>query len=346
MEKTLKVGLIGCGGMGMTHCNAIRMLKENGMNIEMTAIADCRKPNLDGAAAHFPNARTYEYGMDLINNEELDIVHICLPSYLHTEHTVAALEKNMNVFVEKPVCLTEDEVKALKEAQAKTGKKVMVGQVLRSWNEFLFLKDAYDTQKYGKLRSIIMQRVGGNPVWGFEQWFQDEKRSGSVVLDLHVHDLDFLRYMLGEPDSFDVKASEFSSGMVNHIVTSYEFGNVFAVAEALWDITTTLQFHGSYRASFEKATLVFDSINTPSLTVYKPGEEPEDITFDNVSDRDSGAGINVSNMGPYDAEISYFYDCIINDKPIDRAPLSEGVASVELAIKEWKAAKEYIAAHK
>ena len=81
------------------------------------------------AASYFPNARTYEYGMDLIKNEELDIVHICLPSYMHAEHAIAALEKGMNVFVEKPVCLTEEDCQALLDAEKRSGKKVMVGQV-------------------------------------------------------------------------------------------------------------------------------------------------------------------------------------------------------------------------
>lgn len=56
---------------------------------------------------------------------------------------------------------------------------------------------------------MVMQRISGDVRWGFENWFQDEKKSGSVVLDLHVHDLDFIRYMLGEPKSMDVKATEF-----------------------------------------------------------------------------------------------------------------------------------------
>lgn len=95
--------------------------------------------------------------------------------------------------------------------------------------------------------------------WGFENWFQDERKSGSVVLDLHVHDLDFIRYMLGEPKSMDVKATEFPSGMVNQIVASYEYDDTFVTAEGIWDISPSLKFHATYRACFEKATLVFDS---------------------------------------------------------------------------------------
>src|SRR5699024_371217 len=111
----------------------------------VVALADCRKEFLDKAAGYFPEARTYTYGMDLIAGEQLDIVHICLPSYLHADYAVAAMEKGMNVLVEKPVCLTKEDCEKLLEAEKRTGVKVMVGQVVRSFDEYRYLKDAYDT---------------------------------------------------------------------------------------------------------------------------------------------------------------------------------------------------------
>lgn len=226
----MRIGVIGCGGMGTTHYLSLKVLSEKEDDVEVVALSDCRKEFLDKAASYFPEAATYEYGMELIEKEQLDIVHICLPSYLHAEHAVKALEKGMNVLVEKPVCLTEEDCQMLLEAEKRSGKKVMVGQVVRSFEEYKYLKEAYDTEKFGKLKSITMERISGDVKWGFEDWFHNEEKSGSVVLDLHVHDLDFLRYMLGEPDSFQVKASRFESGMINHIITEYEFGDVFATA--------------------------------------------------------------------------------------------------------------------
>jgi predicted dehydrogenase len=341
----MKVGVIGCGGMGTTHYLSLKALSAQ-MDLEVVALADCRQEFLDKAAAQFENVRTYTYGMDLIENEQLDIVHICLPSYLHVSHAVAAMEKGMNVFVEKPVCLTREDAKKILDAERRTGVKAMVGQVVRSFEEYKYLKDVYDTGKYGKLKSIVMQRISGDVKWGFEDWFHDEQRSGSVVLDLHVHDLDFLRYMLGDPDKFDVKAAAFDSGMINQIITTYEFGNVFAAVEGVWDESHALSFEASFRACFEEGTLVFKGAHTPSLTVYKkdgtietPELKPE---YDVNSD---AAGINISNLGPYYTEIKYFAECVRDNKPIEIAPISEGVKSVEFAIEEWEAAKKYVADH-
>lgn len=52
----------------------------------------------------------------------------------------------------------------------------MVGQVVRAFDEYRYLKEVYDNKTLGKLKSIVMQRVSGNVRWGFEGWFHDEKR--------------------------------------------------------------------------------------------------------------------------------------------------------------------------
>ncbi len=342
----MKIGIVGCGGMGTTHYLSLKALAEK-EDVKVTAIADCRKEFLDKAAAYFPEAATYEYGMDLIEKEELDAVHICLPSYLHTDHAVAAMERGMDVLIEKPVCLTREDGSRLLEAQKRTGKKVLVGQVVRFTEEYQYLKEVYDSGKYGKLNSIVMNRIAGDVNWGFEDWFHDETKSGSVVLDLHVHDVDFLRYLLGEPDTFSVKATAFESGMVNQIVTTYDFGDTFAEAEGCWNVSTAVEFCASYRAGFEEALVDYNGSRTPSLIVYKKDgtkEVPELVKgYEAQSD---AAGINISNLGPYYNEIRYFVECVKDGRQIETAPLEEGVKSAELALREWEAAKEYIAGKK
>lgn len=102
----------------------------------------------------------------------------------------------------------------------------------------------------------------------------------------------------------------------------------------------------AFRAHFEDATIEFNGAQSPSLTVYKKDgtvETPElKAEYEGESDV---AGINVSNLGPYYTEIKYFQECVREDKPVEVAPLIEGARSVQLGIKEWNAAKEYVNAH-
>lgn len=339
----IKIGLIGCGGMGTTHNLSLKALAQR-KDIEVAALADCRDEFLERAAAHWPNARRYTRGMELLRHEQLDVADICLPSHEHTGHAVAAMEKGMHVFIEKPVCLTREEGQLLLDTQQKTGREVMVGQVLRSAEEYLYLKDVYEKNAFGALKSIVMQRIGGDVPWGYEDWFHDEAKSGSVVLDLHVHDLDFLRYMLGEPDDFTCRATAFESGMINQIITCYQFGRVFATAEGIWNVSQSVPFEASYRACFEQAAVVWQSRAEHPLTVYhRDGTISHPQLRAEYAVQDHSAGINISNLGPYYAELLYFVECLEQNAPVTRAPLCEAVKSVRLALRERAAAKKYLA---
>lgn len=338
----MKVGLIGCGGMGKTHNLSLKALSGS-VDIEVTALADLREEFLAKAAEHWPKARLYKTGMELLEKEDLDSVHICLPSHLHTGHAVAAMDRGIHVFVEKPVCLTKQEGDRLLEAKEKNKVQVMVGQVVRFFDEYRYLKECYDTARFGELKSINMQRISGDAGWGYEDWFHKEEESGSVVLDLHVHDVDFLRYMLGEPDSFDVRATAFEGGMINQIFTTYEFGKVFAVTEGVWDVSQGLPFEANFRACFEEASVVFRGREPKSLAVYKNDGKVEYPVFLREYDvHDDSMGINVSNLGPYYTEIKYFIQCIQDGKEAQEAPLEEGILSVKQAIEEWERAKIYV----
>ncbi len=335
----MKVGVIGVGGMGSTHNSALKALSEI-MDIEVTAIADARPEFLDRGLKLWPNAKGYALGMDLIENEELDCVHICLPSYLHADHAVAAMERGMNVLVEKPACLTVEECQRLEETQKRTGVKVMVGQVVRFFPEYQYLKEVYESGRYGKLKSVMMRRLSGKVTWGFEDWFLKEEKSGSVIMDLHIHDVDFLRYLLGEPESVTVYDTEYESGMVNHVVTAFQYPGVFAMAEGLWDVSAALPFEPEYRAYFEEASITFNSKADPKVVVYKSDGTTEipEIKEDEHLKRDQ-SNINISTLGPYYTEIQYFYDCLKDGKEPKLAILAEGLQSVKLGIEEWNQVK-------
>jgi len=341
----MKVGIIGCGGMGTVHNLSLKALSEK-YDIEVTAIADCRQEYLDKAALPWTNVQKYTWGVDLIKDANVDAVHICLPSYLHADHAIAAMEKGIHTFIEKPVCLSREDCIRLLEAEKRTGVKVIVGQVIRFFDEYQYLRDIYSKKTYGKLKSIVMHRLSGDTTWGQDDWFHDSKKSGSVIMDLHVHDVDFLRYMMGEPDSFTVNTTSFESGMPNQVITNYKFGNVFAIVEGTWDVSSKMPFEAYFRACFDEGTVVFSSLHEPNLVVYhKDGSVilPELKKEHNISD--DSAGINISALGPYYIEIKYFMECILNNKPVEIAPLSEGINSVRLALDELEQCERNALSH-
>lgn len=334
----MRVGIIGCGGMGVTHMLSVKALAA-GYNLEVAAIADVRETAREKALTIWPEALVLKEGMELLENVPVDLVLICLPSYLHTKYAVKAMEKGIHVFLEKPVCLKEEDCRLLLKTQEETGARVLIGQVVRMMEEYRYLKELITSNACGKLQALTMWRLSGMVDWGFENWFRDMERSGSVILDLHIHDVDFLRYILGEPDSISVNARKNKEGMPEQIITEYRFGEVIASAEAIWDNPKGFPFEAGYRAVFEEATIVFNSNGKDKVIEYhKGGEVKTPVLTPEYQATDDSAGINISELGPYYTEMKYFLDCLAQKKEITILPLSEGVGSVRLCLKELEMA--------
>lgn len=325
----LKVGLIGCGGIGSVHANCYAALSDS---VSLVAVADLDRAKAAKAAC-ISGGTIYNSASELLAADlELDIVDICLPTYLHTQYAVEAMEKGCNVFVEKPVCLTMDEASLLLDAQKRTGMNVQVGQVMRFWDEYTWLKDTVDEGKYGKIISAVFSRLSAVPKWSWENWYDDYTKSGTAALDLHIHDVDFVRYLMGaEPREITAQASRNSEGVIQQIFAQYIYDGAVITSEGCWDYPDNYPFGMTYRVKMEHATAVFDG---EQLTVYmKDGTRirPELTKNFNV---DVDSVINISGIRPYYNEIKYFTDCIASGTAPVIAPLHEACRSIELALKE------------
>ncbi|MFO7612661.1 MAG: Gfo/Idh/MocA family oxidoreductase, partial [Clostridia bacterium] len=261
----IKVGLIGAGFMGEMHAACYEALRGN--EVFITAVADVREEKaLKIASAH--GADVYGTGIGLIESADVDIIDICLPTYLHSAHAVAAMEKGRAVFIEKPVCLGIEESKLMLRTQKKTGAGVMIGHCIRFWPEYMWLKEAFDSGTYGRIVSAVFRRVSPKPLWSWDNWLHKVECSGSAALDLHIHDSDFIRHLLGEPKEVESTAVRDDTGAIQHIITSYEYPDMLVSAEGAWDYPSAFPFCMEYRVKFEKATVVYSSANTPALVVY------------------------------------------------------------------------------
>ena len=326
----MKVGVIGTGLMGRDHVLALKRFSAF-QDVEMTAAADMVEENRQKTSEVWPNARLYKDGYELLKNEKLDAVHICLPSFLHTDMAIAAMEAGLHVLLEKPACLSERDCERLLEVKNRTGVKVMVGQVLRFFPEYQFLKEVYDKGTYGKLKGLVMQRLSQNVLWGYQDWFHDEEKSGSVILDLHIHDADFIRYLLGEPEGIHVRATAYENGMINQVLTQYDYPGLLVSAEGLWDITPKWPFTASFRAYFENATISFNGREKPSVKVYLPDGSIQEPEFEKVPE-----------LGGYYTEVEYFYGCLLRGEEPSRASLEEGIKTVQLMLREQAAAHLFL----
>ena len=130
-----------------------------------------------------------------------------------------------------------------------------MAQVLRFWLEYEVVKSIYDSGKYGKLLSASMRRLGGIPKWSWDDWMRDEKRSGLVPFDLHIHDLDFIVYAVGKPEK--CTARRVKRPEQDYIAATYDFGDFRISTEAAW-FAGCYPFSARFLFQFEGAVVTWD----------------------------------------------------------------------------------------
>lgn len=320
----LKVGLIGCGGIGAVHAECWLTLKGT---VQLAAIADVSTERAETYAAK-SGAKVYTDAFEMLEKEELDVVDICVPTFLHAEYVVRAMEHVRNVIVEKPVCLKEAEAQKMLDAQEKTGAFVQVAHVVRFTDAYVFLKKLVSSGEYGKVISGRFSRISPRPKW--MKGHDDINRTGTMALDMHIHDVDYIRYLMGDPDEVSSWGVRDENGIIQHIWGSYRFGEAMLVAEGSWDYPGGLPFSQTFRVRLEKAAVVLDEAGV--LTVYP--EEGEKWIPELGQKNEMDMGINVSDLGPYLNEIKYFVERIQTGTKTGIASLSEAVASFRLAFRE------------
>ena len=320
----LKVGLIGCGFMGTMHANCYKNIE----GVTLAAVADIR-PEKAQALAEGTDAVIYGDGYDLIENAELDIIDICLPTFLHAQYAMKAMEKAPYVFVEKPVALTIEEGDALIAKSRETGCNVQIGQVIRFWDEYVVLKDIVESGKYGKVVNANFRRISPRPDWGWKDWLLDVSLSGGAAQDLHIHDIDYALSLFGEPEKFYSIKNRIGEAN-SYINTLMQYDEHVVTVEGTWDLPGTHPFEASFRVVFEKAVVE----NAGGKFMCYTAEGAEEIVIEKKQLAGANAGGNISDLGGYYNELVYFCDKAAKGEKIERAALPDAVKSLKFLMKE------------
>ena len=309
----LKVGVVGVGGISGAHIAAWDKVE----NAELVALCDIRPEQMD----QYENVNKYTDFEAMLDAENLDIVDICLPTFLHADYAVKALERGINTVCEKPISLKKDDVKRVYDTAEKHGVKFMVAQVLRFWPEFELVRSIYQDGRYGRLLSGTMMRLGNCPDWTWNHWMKDEKLSGLVPFDLHIHDLDFLVYTFGKPQSVLSRRSKLPNQ--DHISMVYDYEEFSITAESAW-YAAPYPFMGEFRFQFENAVVAYEG---GKVTIYEVGGNI--LKQDDEAAGDTGS-INLPQSDAFQIELSYFAECVEKNEPVTKVKASELEAVIEL----------------
>lgn len=199
MKKTFEVALVGCGTISFVHLTSL--LHTEGANI--VALCDVRRENAEKMAQEYaPSAKIYTDFSEMLENEELDAVHICTPHYLHARMTVEALRKGVNVFLEKPMCISLSEIDEMLEAEKKSTAKACVCFQNRFNDSYLYAKELIEKsgEKFDAYATVFWYR--DENYYRTSDWRgTHEKEGGGVMINQAIHTLDILTSLLGNPIS-------------------------------------------------------------------------------------------------------------------------------------------------
>ncbi len=311
----MNVAIVGVGNISRTHMEAWKHIPE----ATVVAVCDIRQEMIDRAVG-ITGARGYLDFTQMLDNERIDILDICLPTYLHADFAVQAMERGIHVLTEKPLSLHKNDVARTYEVARRKNVRFMTAQVLRFWHEYELLREAYQSGKYGPLVSATMTRLGSTPRSSWDNWMIDEQRSGLTPFDLHIHDLDFLIYTFGAPKDMQVNRARGAKRDDIHVV--YHYDGFFVSCQATWH-NAVFRFRSGYRFQFEKAVMEYEG---GVLTIYHEdghNEQPvqASATFDDP---------NVPTSNAYLNEIRYFVDCVKAGRDCDKVKPEELTTVLEV----------------
>ncbi|MCL5073111.1 MAG: Gfo/Idh/MocA family oxidoreductase [Actinobacteria bacterium] len=332
----IKVAIIGAGYIGGVHANACSKLK----NAKVVALADKDFGKAKMMAKNL-NAEPYNDFDKLLSNEDIDVVAICTPTFLHREMVEKSAKARKHIFCEKPVALTIDETKQMIKAIKKYNVKSMVGHVLRFWPEYVMAKDIIMDGTIGKPIHIFCERLGVIPDWAENGWNKREDLGGGAALDLQIHDLDYMIFLLGEPLFVS------SQGIYNenlggwaHMSSLIKFkSGQNGCVNAGWSVQGKFPFTMLLRIICENGTIEWISRAGENIAETLDGKAQKSVIKIYKS---NGEIITAKSkeIDPFYAQWDYFINCVEKNKEIDNSTFEDGKKSLELALATIKSTKE------
>ncbi len=322
----LKYAIIGFGGLGKVHFSNTEDLCKAHDDVKLTAICDVDENSFtsntstnlgeDETKLDLSMYNLYTDAKEMLEKEELDFIITAVPTYLHDDIAIMAMEKGIHVFSEKPMALSVERAQSMIDCAKKNNVKLMIGQCLRYTGKYEKLKEIIDSGKYGRVLRADFYRISCTPTWGWENWFVDADKSGGAVLDLHVHDVDYINYAFGMPKSVTSMATNYKTGH-DSIVTMYGYDDMVVTATGEWGCPASYGFASGFFVKMEKATI--EGRNAVFTLSPEEGEQIE---------------VEVSKESAYLREVVDFVNCIKNDKVSEINPSEASLNAIKIALAE------------
>ncbi len=328
----IKIGIIGTGSISEQHIEAYL----NNKNVELYAFCDLNEERLKYMSEKYSITRTFTDMNEMLSLPEIDAVSVCTWNSAHAPCTIAALNAGKHVLCEKPMSVSKADAQAMKEAADRNSKLLMIGFVRRYGNDCKILKEFIESDYFGELyyaKATYLRRKG-NP----GGWFGDKTRSGGgPLIDLGVHVIDLVRYLMGNPkpvsvygatfkkldDRKNIKGKKFyqASSATDHDICDVED---LASAMIRFDNGAVLSIEASFSLNIKKDEGKIELFGAKGGAKLDPELELYSEINDYLADVTLDAQTSLSFDGLFAGEIDHFVSCL-TDGVTCISPAQDGI---------------------
>ena len=317
----IKIGVIGAGFAGSFHARAYARIP----GVEVSMIAD-RNGDKARALAVELGTRAAADPDAILCDPSILIVDVALPTPLHPEYAIRALEAGKHVVIEKPLALSVEEADAMIDAADRNGGYLMVAHVLRFWPEYIGIRKVLQSGRLGQPRIATAHRLSNLPQWA--NWFRDPTMTGGSVLDLHIHDLDLLNWLFGRPRWVRAIGAQGETGGWDHVITQVAYDTVYGSVEASNLMPLDFPFTAGLRVVCDRGVIEYQfraggasfESGQPQhyCLIHEPGQPNQPVEFEPGD--------------AFEQEIAYFVSCVEHGTPPTIVTADDARLAVQTAL--------------
>jgi predicted dehydrogenase len=263
----VRIGMVGSGFMAETHLAAYRSI--DGADVVAVAAPNTAEEFVAEAGL---SAETYGSAEELMDEADVDALDVCSPTPTHRPVVTAAAERGIDAFCEKPIAGNLEDAQVIADVAENAGITLMVGHVLRFFPQYERARDVVEDGGIGDPGVARARRLSPFPSWGHDDWYADRGSSGGVLVDLAIHDLDYVRWVFGEVDRVFARRSVWEEGEHGHVTLRFENGAA-AYVDASWGLPPGQELTQSFELAGSDGLVEFDG-DDAALT-FRTAEETQ-----------------------------------------------------------------------
>ncbi|WP_159886606.1 Gfo/Idh/MocA family protein [Paenibacillus puerhi] len=290
----MKAAVVGCGEMGRVHALAYAAMPE----VELAGVCDLNA-GLSSQLGEQTGAPSFDSFESLLAGTEFDVVSLTLPTHLHRDYTRKAADAGKHIICEKPIALSAEDARSMIAYCEERGVRLFVGHVVRFFPDYRHMQRQVADGKLGRIGTLHAKRMGGHPGEA-RPWFKEADLSGGVIADLMIHDIDFVRWSLGEVKS--VYALRRSADLLD-----YATATLIAESGAVANLEACWGYPGSFYTAAEIAgsagVVRADSRKSCSLTIHRSAHAASGRAYAETKDSPLVESV-------YERELRHFIACL------------------------------------